>query len=103
MLTAFRIVFPAPLTAETARGWGRAVVGAGVVGGRKVVEGARSPLFGVPFVGLVGVVMPPVLFRVFATGRAGKATVGGPLDGRGGLGSVVAIVILFALVCDQLW
>jgi hypothetical protein len=98
MLTAFRIVFPAPLTADTARGWGSAVVGAGVAGGRKVVEGARRPLLGVPFADLVGVAIPPVLFLVFTTGRAGRATVGGPFDGRDGRGSVVAIMLLF---CDS--
>jgi hypothetical protein len=71
------------------------VVGAGVVGGRKVVDGARRPLLGVFLADLEGVVMPPVLFLVFATGRAGSATVGGPFDGRDGRGSVVAIVSFF--------
>lgn len=93
MLTVFRTVLaPAP-TVETARGWGRAVVGAGVAGGKKVVvEGARRPLLGV-----LGAVLPtgvetlPVLLRVFPTGSAGRAALGGPLDGRDALGSAVAI------------
>lgn len=41
---------------------------------------------------LEGVARPLVLFLVFATGRAGRAILGGPLEGRDGLGSAVAIV-----------
>lgn len=41
---------------------------------------------------LLGVGMPPVLLRVLGTGRAGRAMDGGPLEGRDGRGSVVAIV-----------
>lgn len=95
MLTTFRIVFApvAPPILETDRGCGRAVVGAGVEGGRKVAEGARSPLLGVFGVDLgAGGASPPVLFRVLPTGSAGSATVGGPLDGRAGLGNAVDIL-----------
>ena len=64
-------------------------MGAGLVGGRKVLEGARRPLLGVPGADLVeGVEMAPVLLRVLPTGRAGRAVVGGPLEGREALGSV---------------
>lgn len=67
-------------------------MGAGVAGGKNVVEGARSPLFGVLGVDLeAGIASPPVLFLVFPTGNAGSATVGGPLDGRAGLGNAVDI------------
>lgn len=93
MLTVFRTVFPVAPTAETLRGWGSAVVGAGVEGGRKVVEGARRPLLGVLAFALEGVEEPPVLLRVFPTGKAGRAEVGGPLDGRDALGSVAAMAI----------
>jgi hypothetical protein len=65
------------------------------VGGRNVVEGARRPLFGVVEIDLkLGVGMPPALFRVLLTGRAGRAAVGGPCDCLGGLGSAVAIALL---------
>lgn len=87
MLTVFLSVLPAPLIADTERGWGSAVVGAGVAGGRKVVEGARSPLLGV-----VGVAAP---FLVLPTGRAGRAALGGPLEGRDALGSVVVMTDSF--------
>jgi hypothetical protein len=40
--------------------------------------------------------MPPVLLRVLATGKAGSAEVGGALDGREGLGSVVVVVDMVA-------
>lgn len=77
---------------ETARGCGRADVGAGVAGGRNVVDGALIPLLlGVLAPDLLGVGMAPLLFRVFATGSAGRAMFGGPLDGRDGRGSVVAM------------
>ena len=95
MLTTFRIVLPPvgpPPILETERGCGRAVVGAGVEGGKNVVDGALSPLLGVFGVDLAaGVASPPVLFRVLPTGSAGSATVGGPLDGRAGLGNAVDI------------
>jgi hypothetical protein len=96
ILTVFRMVFPALLIPDTARGCGKAEVGAGVAGGRKVeVDGARSPLFGVfaPDFLLGELEIPPVLFLVLVTGRAGNATVGGPFDGRDGRGSVVAISV----------
>lgn len=92
MLTVFRIVLPAALIPETPRGCGKAEVGAGDAGGRKVEEGARSPLFGVFGVSFgAGLGRAPVLLRVLPTGKAGRATFGGPFDGRGGLGSAVAM------------
>ena len=67
-------------------------MGAGLVGGANDAEGARRPLLGVPGADLLaGVGMPPVLFRVLGIGKAGKAMDGGPLEGRDGRGSVVAI------------
>lgn len=92
MLTVFLTALPVDAAVETALGWGSADVGAGVAGGRNVVDGARRPLLGVvgDLFGPVG--MPPVLFLVFATGRAGRATVGGPTEGRDGRGSAVDIV-----------
>jgi hypothetical protein len=96
MLTVLRMVLPAPFTAaDTARGCGSADVGAGVVGGRNVVEGARIALFGVFGPDLPGVGIPPVLFLVFVTGSAGSAMVGGPTEGREGRGKVVAILCLY--------
>ena len=93
MLTVFRIVLPPVTMLETARGWGSAAVGAGVVGGRNVLDGARMPLLGVLGVDLLaGVVRLPVLLRVLPTGRAGRAVVGGPFDGRAVLGSAVAML-----------
>jgi len=87
MLTAFRMVFPAPLKPDTVRGCGRAPVGAGLAGGRYVLEGARSPVFGVAGVNLLaGVDSPPVLLRVLLTGNAGRAVVGGASEGREGRG-----------------
>lgn len=70
--------------------------GAGVVGGgNNVEEGARRPLLGVAVndrAGDAGGGSPDVL-RVLATGRAGRAMVGGPLEGlQAGFG--VAVVIL---------
>ena len=95
MLTVLRTLLPSAFMPDTARGCGRADVGAGVVGGRKVVEGARIALFGVFGLDLPeGVGRPPVLFRVFVTGSAGKAMVGGPFDGRDGRGSVVAMMVV---------
>lgn len=95
MLTVFLIVLPAVLIPETARGVGRAVVGAGVAGGRTVVEGARSPVLGVVGIDLlIGTDRPPVLFRVLPMGSAGSATVGGPIEGRDGLGSEADMIAL---------
>lgn len=95
MLTVLRNVLTEELLmAETARGCGSADVGAGDVGGRKVVDGARRPLLELGVDGLdleAGVGMPPVLFLVLGIGRAGSAIDGGPFDGRDGRGSVVAI------------
>ncbi len=69
-------------------------VGAGVAGGRKVVEGARKPLLGVLKVALAatGEVALPVLLRVFPTGKAGRAELGGPSEGREAFGRAVAMV-----------
>ena len=95
MLTVFRIVLPTPLTAAGMdRGCANGDVGAGVVGGGpSAPEGARSPLLG-ELKDLAGVVggCKPGAFRVFATGRAGRAILGGPLEGREGFGSVVVIL-----------
>lgn len=93
MLTDFRSVLPPGVARPL--GLGKAVAGAGVGGGRCVVDGARSPLLGV--LGVVndfpGDPIPPVLFRVFGIGKAGSADVGGPIEGRDGLGMIpVAIV-----------
>jgi len=82
MLTVLRMVLPAPLMPETERGCGKAPVGAGLAGGRYVEDGARNPVFGVAGVDLV----LPVLLRVFDTGNAGSADVGGASDGREGRG-----------------
>lgn len=91
MLTVLRNVRTEELLmAEAVRGCGRAEVGAGVVGGRKPAEGALRPLFEFGVDGALEAVvgMPPVLFLVFGTGRAGSAMVGGPFDGRAGRGRV---------------
>src|SRR4051812_16026875 len=92
MLTVFLIVLPTEFIPESARGVGRAPVGAGVAGGRRVEEGARRLVFGFGVDGVdlqVGTASPPVLFRVLPTGSAGRAMVGGPTEGRDGLGSAV--------------
>ena len=65
------------------------------MGGTRTADGARSPLLGVlgaDFVELTEGIFP-VLFRVLATGKAGSAMFGGPLEGRDGRGRVVAIVV----------
>jgi hypothetical protein len=91
MLTVFRIVLPAALTPLTARIWGNALDG---LRGGRFADGARKPLLGVVGADLVEIAdgMLPVLLRVLVTGKAGSAMLGGPLDGREGRGSVVAIV-----------
>lgn len=95
MLTVFRSVLLGVTAVDVDRGCGRADVGAGVGGGAKVVEGALKPLLGVLEADLLGEVLRfPVLLRVFATGRAGSAIEGGPLEGRDGRGRVVAILSL---------
>lgn len=65
-----------------------------VGGGNSVLDGARSPVFGVLVSDLAGVDggCKPEPFRVFVTGSAGRAMVGGPLEGREGLGSAVVIL-----------
>lgn len=96
MLTVFRRAFVPCTAADTERGCGKAVVGAGVDGGGSCVEGARSPLFGVAINDLPGVDggWIPEDFRVFATGSAGRAMFGGALGFRCGLGSAVVILKL---------
>lgn len=91
MLTVLRMVLvPGPTIPETDRGCGNAVVGAGVEGGRKEVDGARRPLLGVLLAEREGATMPPAAFRVFPTGKAGRAEVGGPLAA---LGRVVVDIV----------
>jgi hypothetical protein len=100
MLTDLRRVLP--LGVAMLFGVGKAVVGAGVGGGRCVLEGARSPLRGVlgAVKDLPGVATPPVFFRVFWTGRAGRADVGGPIEGRDGRGKApVAMITHVQLFC----
>lgn len=95
MLTDFRRVFGVPFTAaESERGWDSADDETGVVGGgNRVLEGARSPVLGVLVSDLVDVDggWSPEALRVLATGSAGRAMDGGPLEGREGLGSAVVI------------
>lgn len=58
-----------------------------------MLEGARSPVLGVLVSDLVegdGDWSPETL-RVLATGSAGRAMVGGPLEGREGLGRAVVM------------
>lgn len=99
MLTVFRIVFPGACIFDTDLGWGRAVVGAGV-GVTSEEDGARKPLFGVDVAErFTGVGSPAALFRVLPMGKAGRATFGGPFDGRlAGRGMVVIVQILAAYV-----
>lgn len=96
MLTVLRSVLPAPLMPGVDRGCGRADVGAGLLGGKKFVDGARRPLLGVDGFDFAGVASVPVLLRVLVTGSAGSAAVGGPLDGLEALGRAVAILTEFA-------
>lgn len=97
MLTTFLIDFPvgfAPgVKLETWRGVGRPDIGVGDKGGLLyVLDGTRRPVLGVLLADLEGGARAPVLFLVFGTGRAGRAMLGGPFDGRDGRGSVAAIV-----------
>lgn len=92
MLTVFLIVLPAALNPETDLGWGRAPEGGGVTEGSRVVDGARRPVLGVAGVDLLcDGARELVLFLVLGTGSAGRAIVGGPFEGRDGLGSVVMV------------
>lgn len=43
---------------------------------------------------LPGVDAAPVLFRVLLTGNAGSADVGGPIEGRDGLGGAADMAML---------
>lgn len=90
MLTVLRIVFPFGVAATL--GVGRAEVGAGAGGGRFAADGARRPLRGA-LGDLLAAWRFPVLLRVLGTGNAGSAEVGGPTEGRDGLG-IVAIIDL---------
>ncbi len=70
------------------------MVGAGEAGGRRSRKAPSRPVLGVFGVDLLGDLEfgdggPPMLFLVFGMGNAGRATVGGPLDGREGPGSPV--------------
>ncbi len=84
MLIVFLIVLPALLTPGVNFDFGSAGLPPGVVGFAMCdAEGARRPLLGtfgvrLPDFGSVADGMFPVLFRVFETGNAGKAVVGGP-------------------------
>lgn len=89
ILTVFRMDLPALFT-PAPLGLGRATVGAGDKGGppwKDAADGVLSPLLGV----LLGLPIPPVLFRLFGRGKAGRALVGGSLDPRN-RGNVVAMV-----------
>ena len=89
MLTVFLMVLPAALTPDTDLD----PAGVGMAGGRRLADGARSPLLGVAGVDLLkDADSPPVLFLVLGTGSAGSAIVGGPIEGRAGLGSAVDIL-----------
>lgn len=62
-----------------------------------MLEGARNPVLGVVVSDLADVDggCSPEDLRVLLTGSAGRAIVGGPLDGREGLGSAVVIFFCF--------
>lgn len=92
ILTLLRMDLPAAFTPGTL-GSGRAMVGAGDKGPPCIDadDGILRPLLGVPGV-LVGLAIPPVLFRLFGTGKAGRALVGGSLVPRR-RGNAVAILI----------
>lgn len=73
MLTVFLSVLPVALYPEAVLGVGKAPEGAGVAGGRRFEDGVRRA-FGDAGVDLVGgTASPPMLFRVFPTGSAGRA------------------------------
>lgn len=90
MLIVFRNALPAPLTTpDIARDCVNADMGAGEDGGGPgEAEGARSPL---DLAGVDGGCSPEDL-RVLATGSAGRAILGGPLEAREGCGSVAVIM-----------
>lgn len=73
---------------------GRALASPGLVGGKSALEGARRPLRGVLGV-LVGEARPEGPLRVLATGRAGRADAGGPVEGRDGFGMPPEAIVLF--------
>lgn len=92
MLMLFRRVFPALLTASL--GDGSALIGAGFGGAKPMLDGVRRPDLGVPGADLLelgGLGILPVLLRVLLTGRAGRAMLGGPSEGRDGRGNVVVM------------
>lgn len=95
MLTLFRMVFPAPFVGTPSFGCGSAAFGAGEGGTRLIVEGVLRPDRGVPGADLIegAFGIPPVLLRVLLTGKAGRAILGGPRDGRDGRGKVVVMVM----------
>lgn len=95
-LIVFRNVFPAAFMPGVSCNFGSDVVDKDVVGVVYELEGARSPLLGRgvcnPTFASDNVGIAPVLFRVFVVGIAGNAVVGGPYDGRGGLGMLAAML-----------
>lgn len=70
-------------------------------GGNSVDDGVRSPVLEVVVNDLAGVDggCRPDAFRVLATGNAGRAIVGGPLEGLGGF--CIAVVISSTWKCYQ--
>jgi hypothetical protein len=98
MLTVFLIVLPAALMPDTALGWGCDPAATGDAGGRRVPDGARRLVLGVPGVGLLERAAKfPVLFLVLFMGNAGSAIVGGPFEGRAGLGRAVDILAISSM------
>lgn len=108
ILTVFRSVLPAALTAPMAFTLarllerGNVVVGTGV-GGVKILEGARRPLLGVDGADFTGACdgIFSVLFRVLCTGKAGNAILGGPFEDRDGRGKAVAISSTGSAICER--
>ncbi len=96
MLVVFLSVLPAAFTPGVLRGFGRAVIGAGIIGGVCVLEGVRIPLLGNgvcnPILESAIVGTAPVLLRVFVVGMAGNEVVGGPYNGRDGRGIAAAML-----------
>ena len=96
MLTVFRIVLPAAFTPGVSCSFGSEVVDKDVVGVVYELDGARSPLLGKgvcnPAFESDDVGTAPVLFRVFVVGIAGNDVVGGPYNGREGLGMLAAML-----------